>query len=461
MRRQARSRSRVEASATDSAGAGGGGRRPAPGSAGVDGSTATEPPASRPRCERTRGDRVVAAAAGTRSGGCRRARAAAEQQPAAAARRGVRRGRPPGDDLRLGAGERDVEQPQVLAALLARCALGGAVGSRRRPGRRRAARAARRRRGTAGSAGSATWRSPANGHVDDRELEALAGVDGDQLHRGGVGVEPAGALRPRVRAGLGDPAAQPVEQRGEPEPLAARPRRAAPRPMWRRSVSRRSPPTSAEHPRGQAAGAWRPRAARRRRGRRTPRPTPAAGRTARRSRRRPPASSCGGVRPTKQVSAAPRAPGAAVRLLQRLEQRQPLLGRRRARTRWPPPAMTAGTPAASSASRTRRDVGVACRRSPRRRRGCSGRVPSPSAAPRRSQQPDDVAGEVARRRAAARRPTARGRGAACSPTAPRLTQPDRRASTARRPAGVPVCAASTSSDHDPLVAERGAAEQPA
>ena len=66
-------------------------------------------------------------------------------------------------------------------------------------------------------------RLPQVGEVDDRELEALAAVDREHLHRLGVGLQPAAAL---LVAGLllggGDPLAQPAGQRGRAEPLGGR-----------------------------------------------------------------------------------------------------------------------------------------------------------------------------------------------------------------------------------------------
>ena len=96
------------------------------------------------------------------------------------------------DDLRLGAGDGDVEQPQPLARLL----VGPAAAVV----------------GPVGTAAPDVEAAPAlgvveprplrvadepvadRGQVDDGVLQPLAGVDGDQLDRGGVGVEPAGPL---------------------------------------------------------------------------------------------------------------------------------------------------------------------------------------------------------------------------------------------------------------------------
>jgi hypothetical protein len=45
---------------------------------------------------------------------------------------------------------------------------------------------------------------PAERYVHHRELQPLAAVHGDDLHRGGVRVEPPAALEPDVRRGLVD-----------------------------------------------------------------------------------------------------------------------------------------------------------------------------------------------------------------------------------------------------------------
>jgi hypothetical protein len=59
--------------------------------------------------------------------------------------------------------------------------------------------------------------------VDERELEALAAMDGQHLHRLGVGVEPQGAiLVGAVPVGVGDALPQPGRQRGDAELLLSR-----------------------------------------------------------------------------------------------------------------------------------------------------------------------------------------------------------------------------------------------
>ena len=121
------------------------------------------------------------------------------------------------DDLGLGAGDRDVQQPQPLAGLLVlpAAAVVGPAGAaaadveaalpvvvvEQRPGRLR--------------------HEPVGdgGQVDDGVLEPLARVDRHQLHGGGVGVEPPGALGAAAGAALGDLLAQPGQQRDQAVPL--------------------------------------------------------------------------------------------------------------------------------------------------------------------------------------------------------------------------------------------------
>jgi hypothetical protein len=53
---------------------------------------------------------------------------------------------------------------------------------------------------------------PAEGREHDRELQALAAVHGDHLHRRCVGLQPAAALFD-LRPGVADPALQPFDER--------------------------------------------------------------------------------------------------------------------------------------------------------------------------------------------------------------------------------------------------------
>ena len=149
--------------------------------------------------------------------------AAREQQPRERRVARVRRARPPHDRLVARAGERDVGQPQVLAARLEHVLL-DVLGERRaRRARRRSS--ARRRwpgrgRTRAPPLAPEPGRLPQVGEVDDRELEPLAAVDRQHLHGLGVGLQPAAALLvARLLLGGGDPLAQPAGQRGRAEPL--------------------------------------------------------------------------------------------------------------------------------------------------------------------------------------------------------------------------------------------------
>ena len=134
----------------------------------------------------------------------------------------VPRARPPDHRLVLGARERDVGEAEVLAAFVEHGALavrlvllaleadvdhalvarvGVVVGDR-------LALVADPRR------------VPHERRVDDRELEALAAVDGEHLDGLGVGLQAARALLVgRVGGGVGDAAAQPARQRGGAELL--------------------------------------------------------------------------------------------------------------------------------------------------------------------------------------------------------------------------------------------------
>ena len=63
-------------------------------------------------------------------------------------------------------------------------------------------------------------RLPQVGQVDDRELQPLAAVDGEDLHRLGVGLQPPAAfLAVGVFLGFGDPLPQPGGEGRHPQPL--------------------------------------------------------------------------------------------------------------------------------------------------------------------------------------------------------------------------------------------------
>ena len=142
------------------------------------------------------------------------------QHPVQRRGEGVLGRRPPADDLGLRAGEGDVQQAQPLAGVLL---LGPADVV-----------------GPPGTAGADVAAAPAlvvvearqvglgdvavgdGGQVDDGVLEALARVDRHQLHGGRVAVETAGALEPAAGAALADLLAQPGQQRDQAVPLGQR-----------------------------------------------------------------------------------------------------------------------------------------------------------------------------------------------------------------------------------------------
>ena len=197
-------------------------------------------------------------------------------------------------------------------------------------------------------------RLPQVREVDDRELEALAAVDREHLDGVGVGLEPAAALLVgAVLGGLGDPPPQPRAERGRPELLGRRGgvqqlrRRGAgrsARARRRRRASTRAGSRSARRDRlrqrGDARGAQHARPRRAAAG--GPPPTP------RRSRARDPlrASSRGTASARRACARGPRraAPAPRAAAASRPRPRSP--------NTLPAPLMTAGTPAASSASRT-------------------------------------------------------------------------------------------------------------
>ena len=186
------------------------------------------------------------------------------------------------------------------------------------------------------------------GQVDDGVLQALAGVDRHQLHRGGVAVEPAGALEAAAGPALGDLLAQPGQQRDQAVPLGrgrprAAPRRCGagrsaaarrrPRPAPARAGRRRSPPRARRPGRGcrtaraTTAACRRPRRSGRRRARRGRR------RCARRSRSARPTGPgcCGAVARAPPAASATRSRAGVAKTL-------------------PPPAITPGTPTSASAA---------------------------------------------------------------------------------------------------------------
>ena len=133
-------------------------------------------------------------------------------------------GRPPQHRLVLGPGEGDVGQAQVFAPLLPD--VGAAVVG---PAVALVAGQADVDRADVAVAGVVVHRRaalrdvarlPQVRQVHHRELEALAAVDGEDLHRFGVGLQPAAAfLAVGVFFRFGDALAQPGGQRRRPQPL--------------------------------------------------------------------------------------------------------------------------------------------------------------------------------------------------------------------------------------------------
>jgi hypothetical protein len=152
-------------------------------------------------------------------GGLRLALRPAEQEPVQRRAGGDRGRRPPHDDLAHRAGERDVEQPQLLAGvlgvgdLLARGVAGAVLAAdvedaaavRVVQQQRRLLRVLRA--------------VPAVRHVDDRELQPLARVHGDDLDGGGVGLQAPAALGQAAAVGVLDALPEPGAERAQPERL--------------------------------------------------------------------------------------------------------------------------------------------------------------------------------------------------------------------------------------------------
>ena len=147
--------------------------------------------------------------------------ARAEQQPGQRSAGRVRARRPPQDHLAGRPGQRDVGQPQRLADVVAaggaqcvvvpRAALAADVQHARV-----VAVVLQRLRGGRAPA------VPQVGHQDDRELQPLAGVHGDDLDGGRVGLQAPAALLGVVLRGLVDAPAQPLQQCGGPHALPGR-----------------------------------------------------------------------------------------------------------------------------------------------------------------------------------------------------------------------------------------------
>ncbi len=275
----------------------------------------------------------------TRHRGCARHHGIAlrpAQQPVQRRGDGVLGRRPPAHHLRLRAGHRDVEQPQPLAGLLV-----GPAPHAARPSRRPRRRVARRRRGSGvrrrrGRAGAPAWartgrRAPAGrprGTAGPCWRGWSPAAPRPRRSRGGGCARRRGRRGPRRPARAARPAARPA--RGARAGAVS----CSASPMWRRSVRRRSPPTSRSTRAGQPG-----------RGRRLEHGRHAAAG----DQVGPAAQHVGHLVGDVVAAAAPSAgvavelggaatdeagqrggahPGAAVRLLEGLEQAQPLDGRR-------------------------------------------------------------------------------------------------------------------------------------
>ena len=127
-------------------------------------------------------------------------------------------GRPPGDDLGLGAGQGDIEVAELVS-----CLLGLVPGVVVLPVRPLAGHVEASIAGVVvveGVPGREDVGLAREGQVDDGVLEALARVDGDDLHRGGVVVEATGALG--GGSTLPPLLAEPAEEPGQAEAIPGR-----------------------------------------------------------------------------------------------------------------------------------------------------------------------------------------------------------------------------------------------
>ena len=147
---------------------------------------------------------------------------AGEQQARERRVAAVPRAGPPDHRPVAGAGQRDVGQAQVLAALLDGLLLAVAlvVPALQRDVEPALVARVRVVEGDGMRARGLEARLPQEGHVDDAELEPLGAVDRQHLDGVGVGLEAAAALLVvDVTLGLGDAPAQPSRQRGGAELL--------------------------------------------------------------------------------------------------------------------------------------------------------------------------------------------------------------------------------------------------
>ena len=151
---------------------------------------------------------------------------AGEQQPRQRGIAAVARARPPHNGLMARARERDIRQPQLLAAqfllVLAPVAVPVRAAEpnidRPRVGLRGVVEKDRLR-----TAAIEPYRLPQVGAVDNRELKALAAVDSQDMDGTGVGLEPAAALLvTRIVGSLRQALAQPSGQRRRPQRALSR-----------------------------------------------------------------------------------------------------------------------------------------------------------------------------------------------------------------------------------------------
>ena len=297
--------------------------------------------------------------AGSRLG--RRRRVGRCRAAAAAPTRGVVRGGPPGDDLALGPGQRDVEQPEVLAGLL-----GLATGAHRsvRPGAYRPPTSSTQSPAAVARCSRAAQDRPSSvvrRAGPRRRAGRPPGTPGpccgarsapDRAASVSSRRVPSVACSPRR---LGHPVAQPLDQRADAE-LAGDHGGVQALARCRRSVSRRSPPGRPAAARGSRVSVVAPPAGRRRPGRPAPGSTsgPAGSGRSARPRRRPRARR----RSSRRSRSARPAGWALPRLLQGDQQGQPVLGQRRRRRPSSAPCITAGTPAADERVADRLAAGV-------------------------------------------------------------------------------------------------------
>ena len=302
--------------------------------------------------------------------------AAREQQPAERRVAAVPRARPPDDGLVLRPGQRDVGQAQVLAALLLLVLRGGGApksGPSRPTSIVRTSPCAGSWKKTGSIVARDVARLPQVRAVDDRELEALAAVDRQHLHRLGVGLQaPAALLVARSRARPRRSAGAATAVSAVAPSCSAVAAACSSWPTWRRSVRSALAVGPGQHAAGQPLGA-RDRLEQRgdAAAAQHPRPAVQAAVDVLPLRRRRPRATRSAVQPRNGVSAAERARVRRGGPLERLEQRAASRAPATVAKTLPAPLMTAGCrPRRARRARARRCGG--CARA--RRRGPGGRL---------------------------------------------------------------------------------------